>query len=272
MVVVCGRYFGTSIRTRWDFFFIFLSKKVGFLCGPRCKKLDFYEIIVFFIYLIDALHSSHPIEVEVGHPSEVAEIFDTITYNKGASIIRMLHSYIGAENFQKGLQHYLNEYKYGNAITMNLWESFEKVSGEKVCQIMSTWTKQKGFPVVEVVQRREPESDRVILDITQKKFSLESCQSTGKNCNKTLWSIPITVCTGRHPDTEKTVHLLDEECRQIILENVKSSEWVKVNVKSVGFYHVLYESNHLQELLPAVESKSLSSLDRWRCQFFFIFL
>ena len=64
---------------------------------------------------LDALNSSHPIEVkssvgsrqshchhhyniiqvEVGHPSEVDEIFDNISYNKGASVIRMLYNWIG---------------------------------------------------------------------------------------------------------------------------------------------------------------------------------
>jgi hypothetical protein len=33
--------------------------------------------------------------VEVGRPSEVDEIFDAISYSKGASVIRMLHQYIG---------------------------------------------------------------------------------------------------------------------------------------------------------------------------------
>ena len=34
-------------------------------------------------------------KVTVGHPGEIDEIFDTISYNKGASIIRMLHQYVG---------------------------------------------------------------------------------------------------------------------------------------------------------------------------------
>ena len=46
---------------------------------------------------LDALKSSHPIEVEVGHPSEVDEIFDAISYNKGASVIRMLYNWIGKD-------------------------------------------------------------------------------------------------------------------------------------------------------------------------------
>ncbi|KAG1651324.1 Puromycin-sensitive aminopeptidase [Nymphon striatum] len=42
-----------------------------------------------------SLKNSHPIEVPVGSPSEIDEIFDTISYNKGASVIRMLHNFIG---------------------------------------------------------------------------------------------------------------------------------------------------------------------------------
>jgi len=38
--------------------------------------------------------------VEVGHAREIDEIFDAISYRKGASIIRMLESYIGASVFQ----------------------------------------------------------------------------------------------------------------------------------------------------------------------------
>lgn len=36
-------------------------------------------------------------QVNVGHPSEVDEIFDAISYSKGASVIRMLHNYTGDE-------------------------------------------------------------------------------------------------------------------------------------------------------------------------------
>lgn len=58
---------------------------------------------------IPSFHSSHldllasclavclVFQVNVGHPSEVDEIFDAISYSKGASVIRMLHNYIGDE-------------------------------------------------------------------------------------------------------------------------------------------------------------------------------
>ena len=44
---------------------------------------------------LDSLKNSHPIEVPIGNPNEIDEIFDDISYHKGAAIIRMLHNYIG---------------------------------------------------------------------------------------------------------------------------------------------------------------------------------
>ena len=39
---------------------------------------------------LDSLASSHPIEVKVGHPRECSQVFDMISYAKGAALIRML--------------------------------------------------------------------------------------------------------------------------------------------------------------------------------------
>jgi aminopeptidase N len=63
---------------------------------------------------LDSLESSHPIEVEVKHPHEINEIFDTISYAKGASVIRMLHDYLGADIFTKGVRAYLRQFAYKN--------------------------------------------------------------------------------------------------------------------------------------------------------------
>ncbi len=45
----------------------------------------------------DSLRTSHPVEIPVGSPKECDEIFDAISYAKGACTIRMIHNYIGDE-------------------------------------------------------------------------------------------------------------------------------------------------------------------------------
>lgn len=73
-----------------------------------------YSNLVCILYRaleLDCLKNSHPIEVPVGHPSEIDEIFDDISYNKGASVIRMLHRYIGDDDFRKGMHIYLTRHQ-----------------------------------------------------------------------------------------------------------------------------------------------------------------
>ena len=98
---------------------------IEYLCVNHCCPQ--YDIWTQFItndfvkaLQLDALSSSHPIEVAVGHPSEIDEIFDSISYSKGASVIRMLHAYIGEQSFKAGLHNYLEDYKYKNGKTGNI--------------------------------------------------------------------------------------------------------------------------------------------------------
>ena len=99
----------------------------------------------------DALHNSHPIEMPIRKPTEINEIFDDITYEKGSSVIRLLHSYIGDEAFRTGLANYLAEYAYKNSITENLWSHLSEASKRSnLSDILSTWTKQMGFPLLTV--------------------------------------------------------------------------------------------------------------------------
>ena len=66
---------------------------------------------------LDGLKNSHPIEQEVNDPAEIGQLFDAISYSKGASVIRMLEQFLGPDTFQKGLQVYLSSNQYSNAKT-----------------------------------------------------------------------------------------------------------------------------------------------------------
>ncbi|KAL0013197.1 hypothetical protein SO802_000266 [Lithocarpus litseifolius] len=99
---------------------------------------------------LDGLAESHPIEVEINHTREIDEIFDAISYQKGASVIRMLQSYLGAECFQRSLASYIKKFACSNAKTEDLWAALEEGSDEPVNKLMNSWTRQKGYPVITV--------------------------------------------------------------------------------------------------------------------------
>src|SRR4029079_18093456 len=96
----------------------------------------------------DARRCPRPVECEVRTPEDADGMFDTLTYQKGGSVLRMLERWLGADAFRDGVRLYLDTYKLDNTETTDLWDSLEDATGKPVRQIMDTWIFQAGFPVV----------------------------------------------------------------------------------------------------------------------------
>lgn len=179
-------------------------------------------------FLGDSLSSSHPIDSDVKDPESVAQIFDEISYGKGASILRMIEAYVGEENFRKGISEHLKRHSYDNAAGEDLWKSLEDVSSLPVSHIMSEWIKKKGYPVVKVSRNGSQ------LILKQEQFLLSGERTDEK------WPIPLTVV--RENGTESMVF----EDRET---TVSSEGFVKLNDRETGFYRVLYDSETLRNIL-----------------------
>lgn len=64
---------------------------------------------------LDSLLTSHPLSVDLESPTEILQQFDAISYSKGASVIRMLESYLDEkteDSFNNGLTQYLTTFSY----------------------------------------------------------------------------------------------------------------------------------------------------------------
>lgn len=203
---------------------------------------------------LDALKNSHPIEVEVGHPQEVDEIFDNISYNKGASIIRMLYDYIGNEAFRKGMKQYLEKYTYKNAQTADLWKSLEESSGKPVGRVMTTWTSQMGFPVVKV-EKIEQDGQESVIHLSQEKFTAD-----GKSAESSFqWQVPINILV---KGSEKSEQILFDKDQMTVRIKNPDGNWVKLNNDFVGYFRVQYPAEYLSKFQSDLESKNVSELNR----------
>lgn len=207
---------------------------------------------------LDGLHSSHPIQVKIENPSEIDEIFDAISYSKGASVIRMLHNYIGDDDFRKGMSDYLNKFKYQNARTEDLWDSLEAASSKPVRDVMTSWTQQKGYPVISVSQAQDGVNR--VLNLSQEKFVSNGILPDEEKAYQ--WMVPISVISSSSPNASVLDHLMSEKKNELVVPGIKPGEWIKLNQASVGVYRVAYSEDMLNTLIPAIESKSLPPLDR----------
>ncbi|KAM3274982.1 hypothetical protein ACQJBY_043768 [Aegilops geniculata] len=203
---------------------------------------------------LDSLEASHPIEVEIHHASEVDQIFDAISYDKGASVIRMLQSYLGAERFQKAMASYMKKYAFSNAKTEDLWAVLEKETGEPVKDLMTIWTKQKGYPVINAKIKGND------IEIEQAQFLLDGSSGSG------MWIVPITSGCGAY-DTQKKFLLKLKRDKMVIGSQCSDRKkggnfWTKLNINGTGFYRVKYDDELAAALQNALETKKLSLMDK----------
>lgn len=249
------QWFGNLVTMEWwndlwlnESFATFMATKFVDKFYPEWKLWDqFLEDTMNTAMALDALHSSHPIDVKVNSPSEIREIFDAISYDKGGCVLRMLEDFVTEKVFRAGLRKYLKKFAYKNAKGDDLWDAIGKEAKMPVRVMVNSWLKQVGFPLVEV-QKQDSK-----LIISQKRFVHEK-----KGKEKGLWQIPLSVSQD-HKIIRKLVTRSQDAIR------VREMPLV-VNSGRAGFYRVKYSSDLLYGLRPLVSEKTLSHIDRWALQ------
>lgn len=195
----------------------------------------------------DALKNTHPIEVDVHHPNEIGEIFDDISYRKGASVIRMLASFLGEKHFRDGLRYYLKKHAYKNATTEDLWAAFEKVSGEPVRSMMHVWTRRPGYPLITA------DHSNGYLLLSQKRF-YSSPENLETSKDTTLWPVPIS-----HTGSAKKFLMTT---KRAAIEVPAGNGMPKLNLGETGFYRVAYTASAWENFAGAISAQTFSPLDR----------
>ena len=209
---------------------------------------------------LDATVNSHPIVQEVSHPNQITELFDRISYAKGASVLRMLENFMGPEEFRMGIHNFLEKFKYKNAVTKDLWESLEGVTSKSlpIGRIMDTWTRQMGYPVINVKTMSDNK-----YKITQERFLKDrNARDTSVSPYSYKWDVPVTWITSNNNNTGLRWLNMDEAATEVVVE--AGTQWVKFNVGQFGFYRVNYpeaEWANLAQILME-DPNSLGPMDR----------
>ncbi|TYZ58574.1 hypothetical protein PybrP1_009954 [[Pythium] brassicae (nom. inval.)] len=217
----------------------------------------------------DAMTTSHPIEVVVNHPDEVDQIFDVISYAKGASIIRMLSEYLGRDVFYRGIHAYLVEFSYRNAQTEDLWRALERASGQQITEMANSWTSQTGFPIVTFGDDNT---------LTQERFFADKSFKDGSGV-AAVWDIPLTYLSSAAPSAiqqagiwqaksaasaapVQTPVAADAATAAKLVRPTGAGAWIKVNPNQAGFYLVNYSARGWDALRQPVQDRVFGTVDR----------
>jgi puromycin-sensitive aminopeptidase len=134
---------------------------------------------------LDALRHTHPIYCTVRTADEANENFDLITYEKGASVVRMIERYLGRAKFRKGVRAYIRRHAEGNTVADDLWRALSEASGEEVKPLARAWIEQEGHPMLSL--KVDASGRRSRLRLAQERF-VEQPRRGGA---RPRWPIPV---------------------------------------------------------------------------------
>lgn len=250
-------WFGDLVTMKWwddlwlnEAFATWMSVKTDDFVRPDWQTWEYFTLQRLSAMEIDELLSTRPIHADVKNPLEAIEMFDGITYSKGASILRMLEIYLGEKTFQAGVQHYMREHKFGNATTTDLWNSLQAASQKPVADIMYAWVHKPGFPFVDA--RRNGSAVR----LNQERFVMNSSARKSSEVANALWAIPISwrLLDPSKASAPKLSFLLSSKTAPMV--DLQSEQTALLNSKASGYYRVNYPENWLR----SITSKGLDQL------------
>ncbi|XP_066566761.1 endoplasmic reticulum aminopeptidase 1b [Amia ocellicauda] len=284
------QWFGNLVTMQWwndlwlnEGFAKFMEFVSVNITNPELQVEDYFLGKCFEAMEVDALSSSHPVSTQVENPAQILEMFDDVSYDKGACILNMLRDFLTPEAFKIGIIRYLRRYSYQNTRNTHLWDSLTNIcqsdgldegrlqgdgfcSGSKahsgaskwfmkdelnVKEIMDTWTLQEGFPLISVAVRGRE------VRLHQERYlrSDDPSQDSGF-----LWQVPLTYITSN----SNTVHRFLLNTKTDVLYLPEEVEWIKFNVDMSGYYIVHYEGAGWDSLINLLQKNhtALSSNDR----------
>ncbi len=244
-------WFGDLVTMSWwngiwlnEAFATFLEILAVDAWKPEWKRWVTFGVSRAAALVVDGLHSTRPIEFPVRAPRDADAMFDVLTYEKGASVLRMLEQYLGAEVFRDGVRDYLRRHAYGNAETGDLWAALGRAARQPIPEVMDGWIFKPGYPLVSVrLEGRE-------LVLSQQRFTylaepLEGGPPSGEP--GAHWRVPVQlrIRAGAKPSVNRLI-LSDADAR---VPSPAALEAVIVNEGGHGFYRVRYAPELLERLV-----------------------
>ncbi|MBI3621386.1 MAG: M1 family metallopeptidase, partial [Nitrospirae bacterium] len=202
---------------------------------------------------IDALESSRPIIADVSNAAQIEELFDPLTYEKGAAVLRMIEQFLGETAFRDGIRLYIAAHQHGNATAAALWSALETASGQPVAAIARDWFAQPGYPLI--MAGPMPDSSAGggrTLQIEQHRFRIK----VSVHPDRIAWAVPVVLKFHDRDGDHTHRLLLRQRAESVTLPGRGPIDWLYANGGAGGFYR----SHHAPTQLKALHNAALRQL------------
>jgi puromycin-sensitive aminopeptidase len=248
---IVHQWFGNLVTMQWwddlwlnEAFATWLACKIVDQWRPEWRSWDEFQLEKHVPLALDALDSSRPIVSGANTPAEIEAMFDPLTYEKGAAVLRMFERFLGDDAFRDGIRAYMKEHQFGNTVAADLWRALEAASGRPVGELARDWLTQAGYPVVSV---RAAGGDRRTIHLAQRGWSAHGRGRAAAG----RWRIPLVISYEDRRGIHAHRALLEQDEASVTLPAEGDVTWVYGNGGESGFYRV--------EHAPALQAALLTT-------------
>ncbi len=169
-------WFGNLVTPAWwddiwlnEAFATWMANKVLERIAPELEAPLWAVSGMLEVMQEDALGSATPIRKTITTTGDIKNAFDGITYEKGSAVLRMLETWIGKDNFQRGVRAYLTHHAWQNATMADFMRSIAEQTALPLERVARSFIEQPGTPLITLQSSCEPTADGVKLRLNLKQ-------------------------------------------------------------------------------------------------------
>ena len=189
----------------------------------------------------DALAGARRIREPIATRGDVFNAFDSITYEKGATVIGMFEGWLGKEPFRQGVRAYLERHANGSATAADFLDALEAKTGRRVAPAFAAFLDQNGVPQVSVELDCRTTPTRLVL--AQRRHAAPEAPASARR-----WQIPVCARYGNAKATNEACTLLSSPTTTLSL-GAACPTFVMANAGGRGYYVPEYRGKLLARLL-----------------------
>jgi len=180
----------------------------------------------------DSLVSARMIRQPITGNGDIETAFDGITYQKGAGVIAMFENYVGEKTFQKGMQAYIQQHKFGNAVAADLVGAIATAAGkgDAFKHAFNSFLDQSGVPYVQT--KLEQKDGKTVLHLSQSRYLPIGSSGDAKR----IWGVPVCVRYGTADGSKVSCDMLDQATGSMVLAGASNPTWIMPNANASGYY------------------------------------
>lgn len=183
------------------------------------------------------------VKIKVDHNKHLMQIYDNVTYFKGATILFMLIDYLGDDYFKQSMRLYINKYKFStitsSSFIESLCEKLEEIDKNKIKSIIQTFITNKGIPIIKF------KNDKVdILSFNTRIIINDHINNKVNDNHSNSWIIPIRINNIRSLISNDT-----------LIESYSLIKDIPINNnKNICYYRISYNDKQFQILLDNINN------------------